>query len=99
MTGRTGRHAHERLVFRLHGFPERLPVTPLHVADQALERDIVDALASLPLIMNSDLTPACPIDQDIMNLLRIILERCIQSESIGIRKCDQKCPREGTLRL
>ena len=99
MAGGTGRHTHECLVFRLHSFPERLPVTSLHIADQALERDIVDALASLPLIMDGDLTSTCPINQDIMDLLRIISEWCVQSESIGIRKRDQKGPRKGSLRL
>ena len=93
-TGLAGRDAHEGLIHRLHGLAEGLTVPALHIPDQPLERHIVGALAPLAAVTHLDLAALCPIDQDIMNLSRIVAKRRIHAEMVLPGQRIQQRPRK-----
>ena len=74
MTGGTRCDPHKTLVLCLAGLGERLPVTAVYVLDQALKGHVVNAGSALSCIVDLYFLSTGSVDQDIMDLLRIILK-------------------------
>ena len=77
---------HEGLVLRLHGVGERLPVAAVYVGDQPLECHVVDALAPLAFVVDFYLSAFGSVDQNVVNLRGILLERRVQIEVVFLRQ-------------
>ena len=77
MTGGTRCDPHKTLVLCLAGLGKRLPVTAVHILDQALKGHVVNTGAALPRIVDLYFLSAGSVDQEIMDFLRIVLKRCI----------------------
>ena len=75
LTDRTGSKLHKCLIFLPTGFRTGLTVSSLHITNQTFESHIIDTFPTLTFIMNLYRMSICSINKNIMNFLRIILER------------------------
>ena len=82
LTFLTGSDAHKGLVFLLGALRSGLTITSLHIFDQAFKGDGIYTAATLTGIMHQHLFAVRSVDQDVMNLLRIIFKRRIQVKMI-----------------
>ena len=92
MTGGTRCDPHKTLVLCLAGLGERLPVTAVYVLDQALKGHVVNAGSALSCIVDLYFLSAGSVDQDIMDLLRVIFKRSIKIKVILCRQGIQNRP-------
>ena len=96
MAGFTRCDPHKTLVLCLAGLGERLPVTAVHVLDQALKGHVVNAGSALSCIVDLYFLSTGSVDQDIMDLLRIIFKRSIKIKAILCRQGIQNRPRKAS---
>ena len=82
MTGLAGSHPHESLIFLFDRIGSRLPIAAFHIFDQTFECYIVDSAPPLSGIIHFHLFSVGSMDNNIMDLFRIILERRIQRKII-----------------
>ena len=75
LADRTGSKLHKCLIFLPTGFRTGLTVSSLNITNQTFESHIIDTFPTLSLIMNLYRMSIRSINKNIMNLLRIILER------------------------
>ncbi len=96
MADRAGGDPHIGLVLRLRGFRKGLPVAPVHIFQKALKGHIIDPFPPLPFIMDLYLLPLGAVDQDIVDILRIILKWGVQAKMVfpgqGIQDRPGKAP-------
>ena len=83
----TGRNAHIALILLLHGVGEGLLILPLHILDQPLKGNRIDALSPLSDVMHLDLFAVCPVNQDMLYLLRVLAERSVQIKLVFPAQC------------
>ena len=86
-TLRTRRNIHKRLILRFRRLGMRLAITPLHAPDQSLERHVIDALAPLPFVIYFDSLSIRTVDQNIMDLFRIVFKRSVQIKFVFFTQC------------
>ena len=86
MTGGTRCDPHKALVLCLAGLGECLPVTAVYVLDQTLKGHVINTGSPLSCIVDLYFLSAGSVDQDIMDLLRIIFERSIKIKVILCRQ-------------
>ena len=86
MTGGTWCDPHKALVLCLTGLRERLPVTAVYVLDQALKGHVVNAGSALSRIVDLYFLSAGSVNQDVMDLLRVIFKRSIKIKVILCRQ-------------
>ena len=85
----TRRDGHETLILLAAPLGSGLSVTALYILDQAFKRNIVYTNASLSLVMYLHLTASFSVNQQVLNLLRVLPERRIQAEMVLSRQCFQ----------
>ena len=72
------------------------PVSAVHIFNQSLKGHVVNTGAALPRIMDRHLFPLCPVNQDIVDLFRIILKGSIQAKMVlfgqGVQDRPGKAP-------
>ena len=88
-TGLTRCDPHEALILLLHCVRSGLPVTPLHIFDQSLKGNVINAFAALPLVVHLHFPAVCAVDQHILNVLRQFLKRSREIKLIFLCKCIQ----------
>ena len=96
MTCGTRCDPHKALVLCLAGLGECLPVTAVYVLDQALKGHVVNAGSALSCIVDLYFLSTGSVDQDIMDLLRIIFKRSIKIKVILCRQGIQNRPRKAS---
>ena len=78
----TGGDAHKGLILRFGRLRASLPVSALHTLDQPLKGHIVNSLSSLAAIVHLHLFAACPVNQDVVDFLRIVLKGRAQGKFV-----------------
>ena len=88
-TGLTRCDPHEALILLLHCVRSGLPVTPLHIFDQSLKGNVINAFAALPLVVHLHFPAVCAVNQHILNMLRQLLKRSRKVKLILLCQCIQ----------
>ena len=82
-------NSHESFVLCLHRVGPGFPVTPLYIFDQPFKGHVVDALAPLSFVIYLDFLSIRSIDQNVMDLFRILFKRSIQIKLVFLAKSAQ----------
>ena len=93
LTQRALTDIHEFLIFLFHGLRMSLTIAAVHIGDQSLKTDIINAFTALPLIMHRH-SAVKSIDELMAYLLRQVLVRRIQRKSVFLCQCNQDRMRE-----
>ena len=91
LAGFARRNAHKSLILCLGGFREGLLVAALHIADQSLKCHRIYAFPSLALIVHLYFFSVGSVQEHVLNLLRIVLKRCVQIKMIFLTQGIQDC--------
>ena len=94
VAGCTRCNTHKRLIFCLAGLRKGLAVTSVDIFKQTFKRHVIDACPALSCIMDLNLPVTGPINQDVVDLLRIVLKWGIEVKMVFFRQSIQRCPRE-----
>ena len=84
---RTRGNPHEGFILRLGCLGIRLAVSAGHVLNQSFKGNIVYAFSTLALVVHLDLLSIRSINQDVMDLLRVLLKRGIQVKLVFPAQC------------
>jgi len=86
LTGLAGGNPHELLIFLLHDLRTGLPVLALHVFDQSLKGNIINAFPALSSVMDFHFPAVRSVDQDMADFLRVFAVRRLQRKMILLRQ-------------
>ena len=84
----TRSNGHKVLIFLLHHLRACLAVTPFHVFNEPVKSHVIYPLASLTAVMYLHFMAVRSVNQNILYIFRIVLERRGQLKVIFFGQCD-----------